>query len=313
MVRSCRWTAAVPAILAAALWVYTGTGCDREKQTERPATEPTGPDQSLPDQPSPDQPPPADTKDKTFIVPEISLSGRRERDRKRIRTAQRLAREHPSDPEMIGSLGILYISENVPGLAAATCFERAIELAPDDMRWHYYLGYTCARETETARAEKAYRRAMELDPNYAPSYAMLADLLIESDEPEATKLYEKAATLNPDLAEAHFGLGRCALLRRDMPAARMHFERALLAAPNYAAAHYQLALVLRKLGMLDEAARQLEKFKAGGDPPLTTDPLERAIVQEYDPATSLKYRVMDLIGAGRNDEAFLVFKEILEL
>jgi len=303
------------AVLTAVCAIESGAGCKREQAPHQvPADQPA-------DQPPPagasevagGEAPPTGAEPEPFTVPEINLEGWKEVDRKQFLAEQERARQNLNDPQAIGALGLLYLAKNVPGPAAMRCFAHAIRLQSDDMRWHYYAGYTYRRDGMPDKAVAAYERALELDPSYAPSYVMIADLIVEEDLDRAETLYRRAAELDPRYAEARFGLGQCANLRGQAEAARQHFEAAVQIAPQYPQAHYQLSVLLRRLGEAEKAAEHLQQFQAGGHPPLTTDPLQRAIVQAYSEATILKHRAMDLLERGRKAEAIQILERVIEL
>ena len=62
---------------------------------------------------------------------------------------------------------------------AATCFERAADLAPLVADYTNNLGITRAIQGDAAAAEKRFRRALEIDPDYPDPYANLGLLLLQ--------------------------------------------------------------------------------------------------------------------------------------
>jgi adenylate cyclase len=96
-----------------------------------------------------------------------------------------------------------------------------------------------------------FRRAIELDPEYAAAHAGLADVLaqlllwrfVRPEEvlPEATRAAHRALDLAPDLAEAHVALGHVRSLTGDNEGATHSFERALELNPELFEAHYYFA------------------------------------------------------------------------
>lgn len=96
-----------------------------------------------------------------------------------------------------------------------------------------------------------FRRAIELDPEYAQAYAGLADSLAQlvlwrflrarDVLPEATHAAHRALELAPDLAEAHVALGHVRSLGGDNDGATRSFEHALRLNPELFDAHYYFA------------------------------------------------------------------------
>ena len=86
-------------------------------------------------------------------------------------------------------------------------------------------------------------------PELAEGYARLGTAYLESRErkkqwKKARQAFEKTLTLNPDLAEAHDGLGQVALYQKeDTHGARAHFEKAIALAPESQKILYHLGLV----------------------------------------------------------------------
>ena len=105
-------------------------------------------------------------------------------------------------------------------------------------------------EMDSARhAIDLLQEAVHLDPELSEGYARLGTAYLESRErkkqwKKAKQAFEKALSLNPDLAEAHDGLGQIALYQKeDIHGARAHFEKAIALAPQSQKISYHLDLV----------------------------------------------------------------------
>lgn len=118
------------------------------------------------------------------------------------------------------------------------------------------------------QAAEDFRRAIALDPTYAPAYAGLADsydllgyLGYEPREPsfrEARAAASRALELDGSLAEAHASMGLLLLNADwDRAGAERAFRKAIELNPSYAAAYHWLAIDLKSAGRLDEAAQNL--------------------------------------------------------
>ena len=89
----------------------------------------------------------------------------------------------------------------------------------------------------------------------------------------AQEEFEKAAQLNPSLAEAYLGLSRVALLDGDLEKAKPNANKALELDPHLLKdGRLQRGTVLWRLGQLDEAVTELEKAKEE-DPRSVTIPI----------------------------------------
>jgi serine/threonine-protein kinase len=118
-----------------------------------------------------------------------------------------------------------------------------------------------------ARAARAFTRAIELDPGYAPAHAGLADtrLLLGAygympelkAVAEAKASIEAALEKDERLAEAHASLGQVYRTERNWGAEEGAYRRAIELNPNYATAHQWYATLLAALGRHEEAAREI--------------------------------------------------------
>jgi tetratricopeptide (TPR) repeat protein len=89
-----------------------------------------------------------------------------------------------------------------------------------------------------------------------------AYLKLEKD-PEAIKAFQECVKLNPEDAEAHYGLGLGNFRMRRFKAAADAFKKATTLRPQMAKAHYGLTLTYQELGNqhgLMEELRILEKL-----------------------------------------------------
>lgn len=103
-------------------------------------------------------------------------------------------------------------------------------------------------------AIKAYRRALEEDPDLVAALINLANIRYSRDElAEAQALYERAILLDPSYFEAHFNLGNIHHDHGQYAAAERSYLEALALNPEYADAHFYLAVTLEKMGRSIEA------------------------------------------------------------
>jgi eukaryotic-like serine/threonine-protein kinase len=135
----------------------------------------------------------------------------------------------------------------------------------------YLLGRQLVREDQVLPARQAvaaYRRALALDPTYAPAWAGLSQSLfwgyanidgtaaeLKAAREEAMAAAEQAVTLTPELAEAFSARGFLrASLDWDWIGARSDFERAVALEPGNAEIRQRYARnVLAPIGLLADA------------------------------------------------------------
>jgi TolB-like protein/Tfp pilus assembly protein PilF len=162
------------------------------------------------------------------------------------------------------------------------------------------------------RAAKAYEKALEIDPGFAPALAGLAHTTywladsggtsvaeIAEGQRRAREYADKAIALAPDLAEAYEARGSIrSATEWDWAGARADFQRALELSPENADALSDYALyVLRPLGLVQEGIASARK------------------AAQLDPLNGRRWTTLGsaLICAGRLDEARAALDRSLEI
>lgn len=103
-------------------------------------------------------------------------------------------------------------------------------------------------------AVKAYRRALEDDPDLVAALINLANIRYSRDElAEAQALYERAILLDSTYFESHFNLGNIHHDHGRYVEAEASYLEALALNNGYADAHFYLAVTLEKMGRSGEA------------------------------------------------------------
>ena len=99
-----------------------------------------------------------------------------------------------------GELGKLLMAAEF-GSAAESCLLNAQALAPDDMRWPYYLGHLYKAQGATDRSIAAFEDAVRLRPEDVPTLMWLAEGYLAQDQPDAAEpRFSKARSLQPAAA-----------------------------------------------------------------------------------------------------------------
>src|SRR5690606_19299303 len=112
--------------------------------------------------------------------------------------------------------------------------------------------------------EAAYKQALEIDPNFAPSYTGLMNVynaqrkfdLAEQMADEAAKRATAIGGTPGGGAEALYNQGVVQWNANKFEEARQHFQQAVDADPNHAEAHFMLGKVYINLGKLAESAAE---------------------------------------------------------
>jgi tetratricopeptide (TPR) repeat protein len=151
------------------------------------------------------------------------------------RPAQRVVGGNRSIDEM-ATLGVQIVAETAEGreqLQRAQ-FERLIEKGDRSAAVHYNLGVVFARQGQLEQAASHYQQALKLDPNDHFAHFGLGSVLARQRRfSDAERHYRRAVELQPEFADAQYFLGRVYLDLNRVEAARQQFERTLEIEPSH--------------------------------------------------------------------------------
>lgn len=137
----------------------------------------------------------------------------------------------------LGTSGTVGTSETVRALSSAEQYFLMGSLLDD------------GTPERTEEATKAYRRALEENPDLVAALINLANIHYSRDElAEAQALYERAIALDGSYFEAYFNLGNIHHDHARYPDAESAYRSALALNNGYADAHFYLAVTLEKMG-----------------------------------------------------------------
>ena len=115
---------------------------------------------------------------------------------------------------------------------------------------------------QTEEAVKAYRRALDEDPDLVAALINLANIRYSRDElAEAQALYERAIVLDPTYFEAHFNLGNIHHDHARYGEAEVSYREALALNNAYPDAHFYLAVTLEKMGRSVDARAHWRSYE----------------------------------------------------
>lgn len=123
--------------------------------------------------------------------------------------------------------------EGLPQTAAAFAAAAAIHME-------------CGR---SADAEELYRRALELDPDYAEAHFKLGNIAMKQQLPaEAEACYRRAVSADSGYFKAFYNLGNLLRQQTRLAEAETCYRRVIAIEPGYLNAHVNLGVTLKELG-----------------------------------------------------------------
>jgi tetratricopeptide (TPR) repeat protein len=194
---------------------------------------------------------------------------------------------------------VLYAAYRVYSDLAAEAMLSLALVAPDSAQMHQVIAHEDARRGNTAGARLQYEKALQADPKLPGIHFELAELLGSSedaktkqgaeaeykaaiaengldekaesrlgdlssrkgDSAQALKHYTAALQLQPDDAEADFGLAKTLIAMNEQAKALPILERAVQLEPTNAAAHFRLSTLYREMGRTADSQHEVEEYK----------------------------------------------------
>jgi tetratricopeptide (TPR) repeat protein len=224
--------------------------------------------------------------------------------------------ENPGTPatelaNAYGEMGKLLMAAEF-GQAAEACLLNAQRLAPDDIRWPYYLGHVYKDQGANGKSMSSFEQALRLRPDDVATLVRLGEAYLAQDQLDsAESRFAKARSLQPRSVAALAGLGRVALAKRDYATAVKYLEEALALDQRAGIVHYSLAMAYRGLGDLAKADSHLQQQGTGEIP--VPDPLMQEVRGLLRSATSYESLGIQALERGDSAAAITYFRNGIEL
>jgi DNA-binding winged helix-turn-helix (wHTH) protein/TolB-like protein/Flp pilus assembly protein TadD len=158
-------------------------------------------------------------------------------------------------------------ARDLPSLAKAAAL-KAIALDETLAEAHTSLGeINQTFDLDFASAEREFRRAIALNPNYVSAhqrYGFFLTMMGRTDEARAE--FGRALDIDPLSPVLNADAGRPFFRLRDYDGAAARFRKAIELDPNFPRAHILLALCYTHMGRYDEAVSEARKGAALSDP-----------------------------------------------
>lgn len=125
------------------------------------------------------------------------------------------------------SCALMTISQVAVWANTETLFAHALRIAPSSSVAHLSLGGVCLERRETACAIAEYQQAIAVLPGAKQHTALASAYLEAGDVEKAEAAYQRALEIDPDYGNAYAGLGAIAGRRDDAAAQIAHLEKAV--------------------------------------------------------------------------------------
>jgi tetratricopeptide (TPR) repeat protein len=146
--------------------------------------------------------------------------------------------------------------------AAIAKFNEALVMAPACFDCQFNIGVAQMAKKDEKAAEEAWKKAIEMKPDYAEALNALSTLYNNQKRfDEAAAISAMAATGGgTGGADAMFNQGIILWNQGKIADAKVKFEEALKLNPNHPEAHYQFGMALLNEGKLAEAVAEFESY-----------------------------------------------------
>ena len=213
--------------------------------------------------------------------------------------------------EAVGGMGMILMASWFTA-AAEPCLREAAALAPDDVRWPYYLAQLYRDRGALDESAAFFEQALRIQSEDPTTLFWLGDIRLEQGRPDdAEPLFAQALTLYPSSLSARYGLAQTALLRDDYRRAADLLEEILARDPDIGAVHYPLGMAYRGLGDDAQAEEHLRRRENAEIRP--ADPLMAALDSLLDTAGTYESSGLAALDREEWPAAIEQFRQGLEL
>ena len=168
---------------------------------------------------------------------------------------------NPKDPDVQYGMGhVFFLQGRLKD--AEKAFRKAIRIAPDFSEAHNYLGTVYERLSEPDKAISAYKRALRNPQYVTPQFSRqnLGLIYLSMDNYEdAIREFKTALQVAPQYALAYNGLGRTYYEIGQYAEAASGFKNALKIVPDYMEARFHLAKTYSKQGFVKKAQEEFQQ------------------------------------------------------
>ncbi|MEG4214054.1 tetratricopeptide repeat protein [Microcoleus sp. Pol14C6] len=173
---------------------------------------------------------------------------------------------YPNDAYACSKLGALYVETGQIGRGINLLTKGLTAEGIDDSivyELNYHLGIAYRQQQQFGKAKKHYQAAINttvFPPLKLGAYNNLGNLFKdEGDLKSAEKAYKAALKIDPNFAVGHYNLGLTLKAAGNLADAIAYYRQAIKIDPEHAEAHQNLAVALLKIGKMPESLAEFKR------------------------------------------------------
>lgn len=159
----------------------------------------------------------------------------------------------------------------------------------NDYKYYFNLGMAEARHGKYEEAELAYKKSIELNPNFAPVYLFFGILEHGRDNfDKAEEYYSMAIEIDNNMIDAYFNRAQLAFAREtnnenDFKKSLLDLETAIKLDEKFVDAYYSMAVIYKKLEQYQNSLNVLNKLLEIAPDSVNARALKKLLENKYIP------------------------------
>lgn len=156
-----------------------------------------------------------------------------------------------------------------------------------DYKYYFNLGIQEANLGNTNEAMTAYNRAIEMKPDFAPTYMFIGILEFQKENyAKAYEYYSKALEIDANLIDAYFNRAQIVFATKtedktELNSALKDLQKATKLDDKFIDAYYSMAVVYKNLGDYKEAIKALDKILEIDEQSVNARALKKLLIKKY--------------------------------